>query len=153
MTWWQWLLLSAGVALAIYAALVGALMLAGRRQDARAIAGFIPDCIVLFRRLLGDERVPRRSKLLLTALIGYLALPFDLSPTSSLSPDNSTTRSSSRSCSDRSCAPAAHNYCANTGPARPRRSTRSHGWPTQRPTPSPDRPDRPRARTPPTARK
>ena len=76
MTWWQWLLVVA----ATYAALVLALVLAGRRQDARALAGFIPDCIVLFRRLLDDERVPRRHKLLVIALIGYLALPFDLIP-------------------------------------------------------------------------
>lgn len=55
-------------------------MIAGRRQDARALAGFIPDCIVLFRRLLADKRLPRRSKLLLVALIGYLAMPIDLIP-------------------------------------------------------------------------
>jgi hypothetical protein len=44
-------------------------------QDLRS-----PDCIVLFRRLLGDRRVPRRSRLLLLALIAYLAMPFDLGP-------------------------------------------------------------------------
>lgn len=77
---WQWLLLSAAAFFVVYAVLVVALILAGRRQDARAIAGFIPDCIVLFRRLLGDPRVPRRSKVLLAALIGYLAMPFDLIP-------------------------------------------------------------------------
>lgn len=80
MTWWHWLLISAGVILAIYAAFVVALVIAGRRQDARALAGFIPDCIVLFRRLLADERVPRHSKVLLAALIGYLAMPIDLIP-------------------------------------------------------------------------
>ena len=31
-------------------------------------------------RLLRDERVPRRSKLFLLALAGYLALPVDLIP-------------------------------------------------------------------------
>ncbi|MGI8622205.1 MAG: YkvA family protein, partial [Solirubrobacteraceae bacterium] len=46
----------------------------------RALAGFIPDCLVLFRRILGDDRVPRRNKLLLGALIGYLAMPIDLVP-------------------------------------------------------------------------
>jgi uncharacterized membrane protein YkvA (DUF1232 family) len=45
-----------------------------------ALAGFIPDCIVLVSRLLRDQRVPRRRKLLLAALVGYLALPFDLVP-------------------------------------------------------------------------
>jgi uncharacterized membrane protein YkvA (DUF1232 family) len=46
----------------------------------RAIAGFVPDCAVLFARLARDDRVPRRHKLLLAALGGYLALPFDLVP-------------------------------------------------------------------------
>lgn len=76
MTWWQWIL----IALALYAAFVAALVLAGRREDARALAGFVPDCLVLVRRLLGDERVPRRSKLLLGFLVGYLAMPIDLVP-------------------------------------------------------------------------
>jgi uncharacterized membrane protein YkvA (DUF1232 family) len=80
MRWWQALLIATAVALAIYAAFVVALLLSGRRQDARALAGFIPDCIVRFRRLLGDDRVPRRHKLLLIALIGYLAMPIDLVP-------------------------------------------------------------------------
>jgi uncharacterized membrane protein YkvA (DUF1232 family) len=48
--------------------------------DARAIARFIPDCIVLFRRLLGDARIPRRRKLALVALVAYLASPIDLIP-------------------------------------------------------------------------
>lgn len=80
MTWWQWLLIALSVTVAVYAAFVVWLLLGGRRQDARALAGLIPDCLILFRRLLGDERVPRRSKLLVAALIGYLAMPFDLVP-------------------------------------------------------------------------
>jgi uncharacterized membrane protein YkvA (DUF1232 family) len=35
---------------------------------------------VLFKRLIGDERVPRSRKLLLALMVGYLALPFDLIP-------------------------------------------------------------------------
>jgi uncharacterized membrane protein YkvA (DUF1232 family) len=69
-----------GVVLALYAAFVVALLLLGRRENARALAGFVPDCIVLFRRLLHDRRVPRRHKLLLAALVPYLLLPFDLVP-------------------------------------------------------------------------
>jgi uncharacterized membrane protein YkvA (DUF1232 family) len=56
------------------------LLAAGRRDDARALAGFVPDCLVLVSRLLADKRVPRRRKLLLVSLLGYLALPFDLVP-------------------------------------------------------------------------
>ena len=32
------------------------------------------------KRLLADPRVPRRRKLLVVGLLGYLALPFDLVP-------------------------------------------------------------------------
>jgi uncharacterized membrane protein YkvA (DUF1232 family) len=35
---------------------------------------------VLVTRLARDPRVPRRRKLLLLGLVGYLALPFDLVP-------------------------------------------------------------------------
>lgn len=75
-----WLLVIASVALAVYLLFVAALSLAGRRTAARALGGFIPDCMVLLRRLLGDDRVPPRRKVLLLALIGYLAMPVDLVP-------------------------------------------------------------------------
>jgi uncharacterized membrane protein YkvA (DUF1232 family) len=77
---WQWLALAAAITLVIYAAFVAVLAILGRREDARALAGFVPDCVVLFRRLLGDERVPRSRKLLMAALIGYLSMPIDLVP-------------------------------------------------------------------------
>ncbi len=80
MPWWTWLLLSLGIIALCWLALVAALLILGRREEARALATFIPDCIVLVSRLLTDERVPVRSKLLLAALVGYLALPFDLVP-------------------------------------------------------------------------
>jgi uncharacterized membrane protein YkvA (DUF1232 family) len=66
--------------LALYILVVIVFVLAGRRTDARALAGFVPDCVILFSRLLRDPRVPRRSKILVAALIPYLALPFDLIP-------------------------------------------------------------------------
>ena len=56
------------------------LFLLGRRRDARDVARFIPDCIVLFKRLLRDPRVPGRAKLAIGLLIPYLAMPFDLIP-------------------------------------------------------------------------
>lgn len=76
----RWLLDALAALLAIYALVVAALLLAGKRQDARAIAGFVPDCAVLFARLMRDKRLPRRHKLLVGALIPYLAMPFDLIP-------------------------------------------------------------------------
>ena len=55
-------------------------MVAGRRTDARALATLIPDCLLLFRGLVRDTRVPRSRKALLLGLIAYLAMPFDLVP-------------------------------------------------------------------------
>jgi hypothetical protein len=80
MTTGQWLLLSLAVALVPYGTCVGGLVVARRRSDATSVARFIPDCIILFRRLVADPRVPLGRKLLLVALIAYLAAPFDLIP-------------------------------------------------------------------------
>src|SRR5512132_2251761 len=80
MQWWTWLLISLGAFLAIYASFLVWLVIRCRREDARALATFIPDCIVLVTRLSCDPRVPRRRKLLLIALVAYIALPFDLVP-------------------------------------------------------------------------
>jgi uncharacterized membrane protein YkvA (DUF1232 family) len=76
----EWIFLGVVVSLAAYAAAVLALVALGRRSDARALAGFIPDCVVLVRRLARDPRVPRRRKLALVLLAAYLLLPFDLVP-------------------------------------------------------------------------
>ncbi len=74
------LLIVLAVALAVYAVLVLVLIVAGRREQARALAGFIPDCIVLFKRLLEDPEIPRRRKIALGATVAYLAVPIDLVP-------------------------------------------------------------------------
>jgi len=76
----QWLLVAGLAGVGLYGALIGGLALAGPSGAARAVAGFVPDCVVLFRRLLADERIPRRRKLALVALLGYLASPIDLVP-------------------------------------------------------------------------
>jgi uncharacterized membrane protein YkvA (DUF1232 family) len=73
-------LVALGVLLVTYAGFIVWLLAAGRRTDARALAGFIPDCIVLFRRLLGDPRISRWRKALLVGLLAYLASPIDLVP-------------------------------------------------------------------------
>ena len=40
----------------------------------------MPDCAVLFKRLLRDPRVPRRAKAALVVAIPYLVSPIDLIP-------------------------------------------------------------------------
>jgi uncharacterized membrane protein YkvA (DUF1232 family) len=67
-------------ALALYAALVVTLVIAGRKGDARALVRLVPDCVVLFKRLLTDPRVDWWRKALLVAVIAYLASPIDLVP-------------------------------------------------------------------------
>jgi uncharacterized membrane protein YkvA (DUF1232 family) len=76
----NWLLVVGGATLALYLLFVAVLLLVGRQTAARALAGFIPDCVILLRRLLGDERVPRRRKVVLVALVAYLVMPIDLVP-------------------------------------------------------------------------
>lgn len=80
MSWWGWVLIGLAVVIAVWAAFVVWLVAVGRRGDARALATFIPDCVVLVTRLARDPRVPRRRKLLLLGLVVYLASPFDLVP-------------------------------------------------------------------------
>jgi uncharacterized membrane protein YkvA (DUF1232 family) len=75
---WPWGLLL--IALGSYVVAVAALIAAGRREDARALAGFIPDCIVLVSRLARDRRISRPRRAALFIALGYLALPIDLVP-------------------------------------------------------------------------
>ncbi|HWT94680.1 MAG TPA: DUF1232 domain-containing protein [Solirubrobacteraceae bacterium] len=77
---WAWAAIAAGVTLAVWAAFVLALLIAGRGPEAKALARLIPDCVVLLRRLMAEPQVPRRHKLLLGAVVAYLALPIDLVP-------------------------------------------------------------------------
>jgi uncharacterized membrane protein YkvA (DUF1232 family) len=76
----EWIAAVLAFCAVIYVTAVLALVALGRRSDARALAGFIPDCVVLVRRLLRDPRVPRRRKAALVLLAAYLLLPFDLVP-------------------------------------------------------------------------
>jgi uncharacterized membrane protein YkvA (DUF1232 family) len=80
MPWWYWSAVGVAALLIVYAGFVVWLVALGRREDARALATFIPDCVVLMTRLAREPRVPRRRKLLLLALVSYLLLPFDLVP-------------------------------------------------------------------------
>src|SRR5512132_969187 len=68
------------IAIGVYLVGVAALIAAGRREDARALAGFIPDCVVLVGRLARDARISRARRAILFLVLGYLALPIDLVP-------------------------------------------------------------------------
>jgi len=74
------ILLGLASAAVIYTAAVVGLIVAGRRGDAAALARFIPDCVVLFKRLLGDRRVSGWRRAAVVGLIAYLAFPIDLIP-------------------------------------------------------------------------
>lgn len=80
MSWFTATLAGLGVAALIWALCVLALIRAGRRADARALARFVPDCVVLFRRLARDRRIPARRRLVLGLLVLYLVSPIDLVP-------------------------------------------------------------------------
>lgn len=69
-----------GVLILLYVLFIFGLYLAGKKVAARAIGGFIPDCIILFKGLVTDDAVKKRYKLLLVLLIGYLAMPIDIVP-------------------------------------------------------------------------
>jgi uncharacterized membrane protein YkvA (DUF1232 family) len=76
----SWLLLSIVVLAVLYALLIMALVAGARQWDVRVIARMVPYCAILFKRLLGDPRVPRRWKLASALALVYLAIPFDLVP-------------------------------------------------------------------------
>ncbi|GAC1595841.1 MAG: hypothetical protein NVS3B21_19240 [Acidimicrobiales bacterium] len=69
--------------IAITAAVFAVLAVAARLMPAgrgRELAGFIPNCLVLLRRLRADRRLPRRARLALGAAAVYLISPVQLIP-------------------------------------------------------------------------
>jgi uncharacterized membrane protein YkvA (DUF1232 family) len=78
LAFWPWGLLM--LVVGVYVVSIAALIAAGRREDARALAGFIPDCIVLVSRLARDQRISKPRRAILFCVLGYLALPIDLVP-------------------------------------------------------------------------
>ncbi len=74
------LLIAVAIGVAVYAAFVAALFLAGRRTAAKELALLLPNLLVLFKGLAGDPRVPRRSKWLLAVGALWIASPIDLIP-------------------------------------------------------------------------
>lgn len=76
----SWPLIALAALFALYVLAVLVLLLMGQRENARALAGFVPDCAVLLSRLVRDPCVPRRRAVLLGGLALYLASPIDLIP-------------------------------------------------------------------------
>lgn len=52
----------------------------GARDTLREIALFLPNFVILLKRLLSDPRVPRKSKLILGGTVLYLVSPIDVVP-------------------------------------------------------------------------
>lgn len=52
----------------------------GARDTLKEIALFLPNFVILLKRLLSDPRVPRRSKLILGGTVLYLVSPIDVVP-------------------------------------------------------------------------
>ncbi|HMA27295.1 MAG: YkvA family protein [Solirubrobacterales bacterium] len=75
---WPWGLLI--ILVGLYVVGVAALIAAGRREDARALAGFIPDCVVLVSRLARERRISPVRRAVLWLVLVYLSLPIDLVP-------------------------------------------------------------------------
>jgi uncharacterized membrane protein YkvA (DUF1232 family) len=73
-------LIALGVAAGAWLVLVLGLVIAGKRSAARELVGLVPNLAILFKGLLRDERVPRRSKVLLGFAALWIASPFDLIP-------------------------------------------------------------------------
>lgn len=69
-----------GVLIVVYAALIAVLVVGTRQWDVRMIARLVPHGAILFKRLLGDPRVPSRWKVASALALVYLVLPFDLVP-------------------------------------------------------------------------
>jgi uncharacterized membrane protein YkvA (DUF1232 family) len=74
------LLIALAIMVAVWLFAICALVVLGRRSAARELATLIPNLVVLFRGLLGDPRVPRRSKLWLWLAVAWVVSPIDLIP-------------------------------------------------------------------------
>jgi uncharacterized membrane protein YkvA (DUF1232 family) len=77
--WLQALLIAVAVIVGSWVLLI---MLARRLPPglARDLAGFLPDCVTVVRRLCKDPRVPRRAKLAVAFAAVWVLSPIDLIP-------------------------------------------------------------------------
>jgi uncharacterized membrane protein YkvA (DUF1232 family) len=74
------LLIAIAVSIAVWLVAIVVLVALGRPSQARELVTLIPNLVVLFRGLLGDSRVPRRTKGWLWFALAWLISPIDLIP-------------------------------------------------------------------------
>jgi uncharacterized membrane protein YkvA (DUF1232 family) len=74
------LLVSLVVAIAVWLVAIVVLLALGRPSQARELVTLIPNLVVLFRGLLDDSRVPRRTKGWLWFALAWFISPIDLIP-------------------------------------------------------------------------
>ena len=73
-------LIGIAVAVGVWLVLIGSLVLAGRGPAARELARLVPDLAALFKGLVRDPRVPRRTKAGLWIALAWVLSPIDLIP-------------------------------------------------------------------------
>jgi uncharacterized membrane protein YkvA (DUF1232 family) len=72
--------IAVAIGVAIWLLVILVLLALGRKAQARAIAGLVPNLIILFRGLVGDPRVPGMTKGLVWFALAWLVSPIDLIP-------------------------------------------------------------------------
>jgi uncharacterized membrane protein YkvA (DUF1232 family) len=77
--WPSYLPIVAGLA-GLYALCLAGVAVFGRTPHARALLRFLPDCLVLFSRLMRDPVTGAGRRVALFGLLGYLLSPVDLVP-------------------------------------------------------------------------
>jgi uncharacterized membrane protein YkvA (DUF1232 family) len=68
------------IGIALWLLAIAILVALGRRTRARELVGLVPNLVILFRGLLGDDRVPRATKGLVWFALAWLVSPIDLIP-------------------------------------------------------------------------
>jgi len=74
------LLIVLAVVLLVWVVALAVLVLVGRKIAAKRLLTLVPNLVSLFRGLLGDDRVPISSKVLLGAGLVWIVSPIDLVP-------------------------------------------------------------------------
>jgi uncharacterized membrane protein YkvA (DUF1232 family) len=74
------LLIAVAIAVGVWLLAVLVLVLLGRKSQARELAVLLPNLVLLFRGLLGDDRVPWSSKAWLWFALAWFLSPLDLIP-------------------------------------------------------------------------